>query len=135
MTLNGAVACMFALLCCFAGTATAQTNNVDGAWASDPDACSKIFVKTRDRITFAKNADLHGSGFVIAGKSIRGKMANCTIKVRKDDGDMVNMAATCSTDVAVETVQFVLKVLEPDRISRIFHGIPELATPYHRCRL
>ena len=53
----------------------------------------------------------------------------------KQDGDTVNIVASCSTDVAVESVQFLLKVDGEDKLLRMFSGMPELETPYHRCRL
>jgi hypothetical protein len=130
-----AATCAVAGLCWLAGARAGGAFDINGAWATDADACRKVFVKSGDTVRFAKNADLHGSGFVIAGNRIRGKIANCAIKVRKDDGQTVNLAATCSTDVAVQTVQFTLKILGDDSMSRMFPGIPELETPYFRCRL
>jgi hypothetical protein len=113
----------------------AEAAGVDGAWVTDADACKKVFVKTGNRISFAKKADLHGSGFVIEGNRIRGKIANCTVKARKQDGETVHLGAACSTDVAVETVQFTLKLDGEDRIIRMFPGLSELDTPYFRCSL
>ena len=134
MSPNSAAACLTALFISLSGATAALAADINGAWVSDPDSCRKVFVKTGERIGFAKKADLYGSGFIIAGNRIRGKIASCAIKLRKDDGETVNLAATCSTDVAVETVQFTLKVLDDDRIARVFPGLPELETPYHRCR-
>jgi hypothetical protein len=126
---------LVSVACILTGAPEARAAEIDGAWATAADACSKIFVKQGATIGFAKKADLYGSGFIIAGNRIKGKVANCTVKMRKDDGDTVNLAATCSTDVAVETVQFVLKVHDRNSMSRVFMGIPELDTPYVRCTL
>jgi hypothetical protein len=113
----------------------AQAAEADGSWASAPDACDKVFVKKGGRISFATQADMYGSGFVISGRQIRGKFAKCGVKLRKREGDTVHLVAACSTDVAVETVQFTFKLEGDDKMVRMFPGLPELATPYFRCRL
>lgn len=135
MILRNVALCAVAVLCVQAFAPTARAASVDGAWASAPDACNKVFVRGKNRISFAKDADLHGSGFIVDGKRIRGKIANCTVKVRKEDGDVVHLGAACSTDVAVETVQFSFKRDGDDKVTRIFPGLPELETPFFRCRL
>jgi hypothetical protein len=111
----------------------ATAADVTGVWANDAAACSKIFRKTGSRIVFQRDSDAHGSGFIIDGTTIRGKMATCTIKVRKQDGQVMNLGATCSTDIAVETMQFMLKVVDKDRIVRVFPGMPEMEASYERC--
>jgi hypothetical protein len=113
----------------------ATAADLTGAWANDTSACAKVFHKTGSRIAFARNSDAHGSGFIIEGNRIRGKMATCTIKARKQDGQIVNLVTTCSTDIAVETIQFMLKVVDQDRITRLFPGMPELEASYERCSL
>jgi len=45
----------------------------------------------------------------------------------------VNIVAGCSSDIMLSSVQFSLKVVEPNRISRIFPGIEGMAISYHRC--
>lgn len=128
-------ACIVTISLAFASMSPTRAGDIDGAWASDADACGKIFMKTRDSLVFAQDADLHGSGFIITGNRIRGKLANCAIKLRKNEGDTVHLAAACSTDVAVETVPFTLRIVGDDTIVRLFPGIPELETSYHRCRM
>jgi hypothetical protein len=113
----------------------AQAANIDGAWATAADACSKIYVKSAKGISFAKRADLYGSGFIIAGDKIRGRIASCTIKKRKQEGNTVHLIAVCSTDIAVDTMQFTLNIIDDDKVSRVFPGMPEMETPYERCRL
>jgi hypothetical protein len=66
-------------------------------------------------------------------RSSQGKFARCKIKTKKEDGDTVNIVAGCATDIMLSNVQFSLKMLEPNRISRIFPGIDEMAISYHRC--
>jgi hypothetical protein len=135
MTLRIIIAAAVAVLALQVPLRAAQAAGVDGAWITDGDACDKVFVKSGSRIAFAKKADMHGSGFVISGNRIRGKIANCTVKVRKEDGNVVHLGAACSTDVAVETVQFSLRMEGDDKIIRLFPGLPELDTPYFRCRM
>ena len=109
--------------------------DIDGVWASDADSCSKIYVKSAKGISFAKKADLYGSGFIIEGNKIRGKIASCNIKTRKQDGDTVHLIAVCSTDIAINTVQFTLKTVDSNKVTRLFPGMPELETNYERCQL
>ena len=53
---------------------------------------------------------------------LRGKLANCRIKTKKEDGQLVNIVAGCATDIMLSNVQFSLKVLVPNKISRTFPG-------------
>jgi hypothetical protein len=111
----------------------ARAADIDGVWASEAAACSKIYTRTEAGLAFARDADMYGSGFIIDGKRIKGKMATCTIKLRKRDGRTVHLIAVCSTDIAVDTIQFSLNVIDDNRITRIYPGVPELETPYERC--
>lgn len=113
----------------------AQTAEVDGAWATNTSACSKVFAKRGNRIIVTRDADLYGSGFVIDGTHLRGKILSCAIKSRKEDGTLLHIIALCSNDVALQTYQFTVKLDEQNKITRTFPGLPELDTPYYRCRL
>jgi hypothetical protein len=126
---------MTALILCAFWHHPAQAANIDGVWATDAAACSKIYVKSAKGIAFAKRADLYGSGFIIDGNKIRGKIASCNIKMRKQDGNTVHLIAVCSTDIAIDTMQFTLNVIDDNKVSRVFPGMPELETPYERCFL
>ena len=57
--------------------------DINGVWASDTAVCNKVFTKKGGRVSFAKDADIHGSGFILDAGSVRGKLANCKIKARK----------------------------------------------------
>jgi hypothetical protein len=109
--------------------------DLNGAWANDVSICNKIFEKKDNTISMTRDSDMHGSGFIIAGNQIRGKVATCTIKSRKEDGSILQLVATCSTDVALSTVQFSLKIDNENQMTRVFPGIPEMAMPYVRCPL
>jgi len=107
--------------------------NLNGAWAVDASTCDKIFVKKGNKISVAKNADLFGSGFVMEGNKIKGKMADCNIKARKEEAGALNLIVVCSTDIALSTVQFILRIDDDNKITRLFPGMPEMATTYVRC--
>ena len=107
--------------------------DIKGVWASDVAVCNKVFTKKGGRVSFAKNADIHGSGFILDDNSIRGKLANCKIKTRKQDGDLVHLVATCATDVMLDNMELTLKVIDDNKVARVFAGLPELETLYYRC--
>lgn len=77
--------------------------------------------------------NLYGSGFVYEKNRLRGKIATCVVKTQKEDGDVVHLIASCSTDVALATVQFSLRIDNQNQITRLFPGMPELKTEYFRC--
>ena len=118
----------------FGGLAS-HAADLTGAWASDANACNKIFVKRNGNVAIAKDSDLYGSGFIIERNRIRGKIATCSIIARKEDGAVTNLVATCSTDIALETIQFSLRLDDENKITRFYPGVPELAVSYFRCPL
>ena len=113
----------------------ANALDLNGAWANDLAVCNKIFEKKNNTISITRDSDQYGSGFIISGNQIRGKIATCTVKSRKEDGAMLNLIANCSTDVALSTVQMSLKIDSENSMTRVFPGIPEMAMPYVRCPL
>ena len=123
------------LACLGAFTADVLAADVTGAWTSDTSNCSRIFVKTPKGVFLAENADLYGSGFVVEGRKIKGRMANCDIKTIKEEGSTVHLIAACATDVMLSNVQITFKVVNQDRVVRLFPGMPEIEIPYDRCTL
>jgi hypothetical protein len=117
------------------GGPAAHAADLTGAWAHDAAACNKIFSNRDGKIAIAKDSDLYGSGFIIEQNRIRGKIATCNIIARKEDGAVTHLVANCSTDIAVETVQFSLKIEDNNKITRFYPGVPELAVQYFRCPL
>ena len=109
--------------------------DLTGAWASDAEACGKIFVKTNGNVAIAAASDAYGSGFIIEQNRIRGKIATCNIIARKEDGAVTNLVAKCATDIALENVQFSLKLENGNKITRLYPGLPELSVSYFRCPL
>jgi hypothetical protein len=107
--------------------------DINGVWASDVAVCNKIFTKKGGRISLAKDADIYGRGFILDAGSVRGKLANCKIKTRKQDGDLVRLVASCATDVMLDSMELTLRVVDDNKIERVFVGLPEMDTPYYRC--
>ena len=87
----------------------------------------------RSQIEFTALSDQHGGGFIVEADRLRGKFARCKIKTMKEDGDTVNIIAGCTTDIMLSNVQFSLKMVEPNKISRMFPGIEDMAISYYRC--
>ena len=117
------------------GPKAAAAVDLSGAWATSADECSNVFVRKgrAKQIEFSALSDQHGGGFIVEADRLRGKFARCKIKSRKEDGDTVNIIAGCATDIMLSNVQFSLKMLDPNKISRIFPGIEDMAISYHRC--
>jgi hypothetical protein len=113
--------------------AAAEARDLTGAWVSDAAACKKIFTGSGSKLSFAEDADVYGSGFIYEGNTLKGKNATCVIKIQKEDADVLHLIATCATDVALETVQFSLRINNDNQITRFFPGVPELKTDYYRC--
>jgi hypothetical protein len=117
------------------GPSQAGAVDLSGAWATSADECPNVFVRRgrAKQIDFTALSDQHGGGFIVEADRLRGKFARCKIKTKKEDGDSVNIIAGCATDIMLSNVQFSLKMLEPNKISRIFPGIEGMAISYHRC--
>ena len=111
----------------------ARALDLNGMWASDPALCDKIFIKKGKQITFSPLSDLYGSGFIFDGNRIRGKVARCTIKSRKEDGDTLLLAATCSTIIAPQELEFSLKTIDDNTVARLFPGSSAMRVDFHRC--
>jgi hypothetical protein len=113
----------------------AHAINLSGAWATDADQCSRVFVRKgrASQVGFTALSSQHGGGFIVEADQLRGKFARCRIKTRKEDGQTVNIIADCAPDIMLSNVQFSLKALEPNKISRMFPGMPEIEISYYRC--
>ena len=67
------------------------------------------------------------------GEKTAARLAFHMLKSKKEDGQTVNIIAACATDIMLSNVQFSLKMLEPDKISRTFPGMPGMEISYYRC--
>ena len=115
----------------------AHAIDLSGAWATNADQCSRVFVRKgrANQVGFTPRSEQHGGGFIVEANRLRGKFANCTIKSRKEDGQTINILAGCATDIMLSNVQFSLKVLEPNRILRMFPGMQDMEISYYRCSI
>ena len=49
-------------------------------------------------------------------------------------GDVVYLLAACASDIMLSDVEMALKIIDKDRVSRVFPGMPEVSSPdYFRC--
>ena len=113
----------------------AHAIELTGAWATQSDLCKLVFTKKGNGIVFTELSDLYGSGFIIEGNRIRGKAARCTITSRKQDGDNLELGASCATSIMNQKVCFGLKVIDDNNISRLFPEVPGMTLKYTRCQL
>ncbi len=113
----------------------AHAAGLDGAWATNADECHHVFTRKgkADEIGFAATSEQYGGGFIVEADRLRGKTATCKIKTRKEDGEIINIVAGCATDIMLSNVQFSLKIIEPNKISRVFPGIMDMEINYYRC--
>ena len=107
---------------------------LNGSWATDASVCNKVFVKKSNSISFARDSDQFGGGFIMESNKVRGQMMTCSIKARKEDGNMVHFLAACASDIMTSNVQFSAKVIDDNTITRFFPGMgDELSIQYSRC--
>jgi hypothetical protein len=115
--------------------AQAWAVDLTGAWASDASQCGKIFKKNKNGITFQQDSDVYGAGFVADGNQLRGRAARCTIKTRKQVGDTLNLLTVCATDIMLQNMEFSVKFLDDNKISRLFPDMEGMEITYYRCPL
>jgi hypothetical protein len=113
----------------------ANAIELSGAWATEADLCNRVFTKKGNGVVFAELSDLFGSGFIIEGNRIRGKNARCTITSRKQDGDNLELGASCASTIMNQDVHFNLKVVDDNTLNRLFPDIPGMLLKYSRCAL
>jgi hypothetical protein len=101
-------------------TSPAHAFDLNGAWATSADQCSKIFVKKGDKIGFAQFSEEFGRGFVADGNEVRGKTERCTITSRKETGDTIDFQAACASEIMATSTNLRLKILNANSVSRIF---------------
>jgi hypothetical protein len=108
--------------------------DLNGTWATDASVCNKVFVKKGDAISFAQDSDQFGGGFILDGNKVRGQQGTCTIRARKEEGNVVHMIAACASDIMTSNIQFSAKIIDDNTIARFFPGMgDELSIKYSRC--
>jgi hypothetical protein len=106
-----------------------------GTWASQADLCKMVFTKKGNEVVFAELSDLYGSGFIINGNRIRAKAAECTINSRKQNGDEVEINASCSSSIMTQNASFLIKVIDDNSFARVMPEIQNMEIRYYRCSL
>ena len=109
--------------------------DLSGLWVTDASVCGKVFAKHGDQISFTEDSDIYGSGFIVEGTRVRGQMANCSIKARSQDGDVIHLILACASDIMMQNVQMSLKVVDDNSITRLFPGMPGMTINYACCSL
>jgi hypothetical protein len=115
----------------------ARAFDLTGAWATSVDECKNVFVRKgkANQISFAPMSEVHGGGFIAEPNRLVGRTANCAIKARKDDGQTVNIIASCATDIMLSPVQFQLNVVDQDKVRQLFPGMEDMEIFYYRCQI
>jgi len=121
------------LLATLSFSSSTYAADLNGAWASDASVCSKIFVKSNNRISFLPDAELYGGGFLVEGDRATGTFQKCNIKSMKNDGTDVHLIAACSTGVAISNLQFTVKIVGHDQITVSSNGAVNVTNSYVRC--
>ena len=127
----------FLFCSCLLLTSQAHAFDLNGAWATSTDQCSKVFVKKGDKISFAQFSEEFGGGFVADGNNVRSKTARCTIMSRKETGDTIVFQAACASEIMATSTNLRLKILDANSVSRIFTD-PALAgmeLTFYRCSM
>jgi hypothetical protein len=108
-----------------------------GAWATSADQCSKVFARKgrAKQISFTNFSGVYGGGFIADADRLRGKFENCLIKSRKESGQTINLVVACASGIMLSSVQFFLKVIDDNAISREFPGMEGMEVKYHRCQI
>ena len=115
----------------------AHAFDLTGAWATNEDQCSKVFVKKDGKIGFAQFSEDFGGGFVANGNDVRSKTGQCTIKSSKETGDTLDFQAACASEIMATSTSLRLKILDANTVSRVFTD-PSMAgmeLTFHRCSM
>jgi hypothetical protein len=108
-----------------------------GAWATSAEQCGKVFARRgrANQVNFTNFSGVYGGGFIAEANRLRGKFESCLIKSRKESGQTINLVVACASGIMLSNVQFFLKVIDDDTISRDFPGMEGMEVTYHRCQI
>src|SRR5258706_6608758 len=115
----------------------ANAFELTGAWATSAERCRKVFARKgrANQVNFTNFSGVYGGGFIAEANRLRGKFENCSIKSRKESGQTINLVVACASGIMLSNVQFFLKVLDDNTISREFPGMEGMEATYHRCQI
>lgn len=112
----------------------ANAFELDAVWATDSSQCNNMFAKKHHAISLKPKSDLYGSGFIVEGNRIRGKLLTCEITDRKQAGAVLNLAARCSSSIALlSPTEFSLKIDDDNHITRTLTDFDNMSVTYARC--
>jgi hypothetical protein len=133
LVLATAISASYALL----SSHDAKAFDLMGAWATSSEQCTKVFVRKgrANNMTFTNFSGVYGRGFIVEADRLRGKFENCKIKSRNESNRTVNLVAACASGIMLSNVQFFLKVMDDNTVSREFPGIEGMDVKYHRCQI
>ena len=120
---------------CILFSFSANAFDLTGAWTAELANCNKVFAKKNNKISMTRNSDVFGGGFIVEGNQIRGQAKTCKIASQKEEGGILHLIASCSTEIAVLGTQEVSAKIDNDnRITRIYPSFPEMGISFYRCK-
>jgi hypothetical protein len=116
---------------------TVSAFELAGAWAASADQCGKVFARKgrANQVNFTNFSGVYGGGFIAEANRLRGKFENCSIKSKKESGQTINLLVACASGIMLSNVQFFLKVIDDNTITREFPGMEGMEVTYHRCQI
>ena len=88
-----------------------------------------------NQVNFTNFSGVYCGGFIAEANRLRGKFESCSVKSRKESSQTINLVVACASGIMLSNVQFFLKVVDDDTISREFPGIEGMEVKYHRCQI
>jgi hypothetical protein len=100
-------------------------------------SCGKVFARNgrANHVNFTSFSGAHGGGFIADANHLRAKFKRCSIKSKKESGQTINLVVACASGIMLSNIQFFLKVLDDNTISREFPGMEGMEVTYHRCQI
>lgn len=130
-SVTAVIAALLGASVAFSGQALAF--DLNGAWASAPENCAKVFTRKGSKLAFSDNSDVYGGGFIVDGNHMIGKTGQCRIKARKDDGKQIHLISECASDIMFQSMQLSLTVVDADTVMRTFPGMDDMQMKFGRC--
>ena len=115
----------------------ANAFELTGVWATRADQCTKVFTRKgrANKVSFTNFSGVYGGGFIAESDRLKGKFESCVIKSRKESGQAINLVVACASGIMLSNVQFFLKVIDDNTISREFPGMEGMDVKYYRCQI
>jgi len=102
LLLVAAVAAAFIVL----STRQLRAFELAGAWATSAEQCGKVFARKgrANQVNFTNFSGVYGGGFIAEANRLRGKFENCSIKSRKESGQIINLVVACASGIMLSNV-------------------------------